>query len=77
MLEMINKMLKFDNNSNFYVNGGFDEVNPNDEQENELLEGQIDDQNVLHYLEEKQKEQQIEENRIEEHQIEKETCRRK
>lgn len=71
MLEMINKMLKFDNNSNFYVNGGFDEVNPNDEQENELLEGQIDDQNVLRYLEEKQKEQQIEENRIEEHQIEK------
>ena len=70
MLEMINKMLKFDNNSNFYVNGGLDEVNPNDEQENELLEGQMDDQNVLRYLEEKQKEQQIEENRIEEHQIE-------
>ena len=34
-----------------------------DEEEIELLEGQIDDQNVLRYLEEKQKEQQIEENR--------------
>lgn len=72
MLEMINKMLKFDNNSNFYVNGGFDEVNETDEQVNEAEEGQINDQNVQLYLEEKEKEKQEEAERMEEHNIEKE-----
>ena len=72
MLEMINKMLKFDNNSNFYVNGGFDEVNETDEQANEAEEGQINDQNVQLYLEEKEKEKQEEAERMEEHNIEKE-----
>lgn len=72
MLEMINKMLKFDNNSNFYVNGGFDEVNETDEQVNEAEEGQINDQNVQLYLEEKEKERQEEAERMEEHNIEKE-----
>ena len=72
MLEMINKVLKFDNNSNFYVNGGLDEVNETDEQVNEVEEGQINDQNVQLYLEEKEKEKQEEAERMEEHNIEKE-----
>lgn len=74
---MINKMLKFDNNSNFYVNGGFDEVNETDEQVNEAEEGQINDQNVQLYLEEKEKEKQEEAERMEEHNIEKKISRRK
>lgn len=74
---MINKMLKFDNNSNFYVNGGFDEVNETDEQVNEAEEGQINDQNVQLYLEEKEKERQEEAERMEEHNIEKKISRRK
>lgn len=72
MLEMINKVLKFDNNSNFYVNGGLDEVNETEEQVNEAEEGQINDQNVQLYLEEKEKEKQEEAERMEEHNIEKE-----
>ena len=63
MLEMINKMLRFDNSSNFYTDGGFDERSNNGEAAQEV-EGQIDDTNVQQYLEEVSKEKDEEEERL-------------
>lgn len=45
MLEMLNQMLKFDNSSNFYVNGGADDIFTSVD-----TEGDIDDNNAKSYL---------------------------
>lgn len=55
MLEMINKMLRFDNNTNFFTDGGLNEQEETDIQE--VAEGQIDDNTVTKYLKELEKEQ--------------------
>ena len=65
MLDMINKILRFDNSQNFYTNGGMDE---NDTEElGKEIEGQIDDKNAQRYLEEENKKREKEEERLEEH----------
>lgn len=56
MLEMINKMLRFDNNTNFVTDGGLNEQE--DAEIQETVQGQIDDNTVGKYLEELEKEQQ-------------------
>ena len=55
MLEMINKMLRFDNDDNFYTDGGIDE-NTEENQATKEANGQIDDKNVAKYLEKMQAE---------------------
>lgn len=59
MLEMINKMLRFDNDNNFFTDGGLDETNDEEREEKEAS-GQIDDKNATGFL------QQMEEKRNEE-----------
>ena len=51
MLDMINKMLRFDNTDNFYVNGGIDEVKHEDsDMPQETPEGQVTDENADQFL---------------------------
>ena len=65
MLEMINKMLRFENNSNLIHNSGSDFLDkPTEEDE---IPGQVDDDNVARYLADiKKKEKETEENMTEE-----------
>ena len=65
MLEMLNKMLKFENNSNLIHNSGSDFLDkPTEEDE---IPGQVDDDNVARYLADiKKKEKETEENMTEE-----------
>ena len=65
MLEMINKMLRFENNSNLIHNSGSDFLDkPTEEDE---IPGQVDDDNVARYLADiKKKEKKTEENMTEE-----------
>lgn len=65
MLEMINKMLRFENNSNLIHNSGLDFLDkPTEEDE---VPGQVDDDNVARYLADiKKKEKETEENMTEE-----------
>ena len=69
MLEMINKMLRFDNDNNFYTDGGLDETDA-EEQENKEINGQIDDKNAAGYLQkleqEKDKEAELRNDQSEE-----------
>lgn len=58
MLNMLNKVLRFDDNTNFLVNGGLNE-NVNEEgNEMEKVEGEIDDTTVSKYLKELEKEEE-------------------
>lgn len=56
MLDMINKMLKFDNSTNFYTDGGLNEtIKETDGKEipnNQAIRGGIDDENAAAHLEE-------------------------
>ena len=56
MLDMINKMLKFDNSNNFYTDGGLNEtIKETDGKEipnNQAIKGGIDDENAAAHLEE-------------------------
>lgn len=65
MLEMINKMLRFENNSNLIHNSGSDFLDkPTEEDE---IPGQVDNDNVARYLADiKKKEKETEENMTEE-----------
>ena len=68
MLDMINQMLRFDNNTNFFTDSGINEAATGTELEE--IEGKIDDQNVQQYLEESQKdkeEKEAEQAHMEEH----------
>lgn len=55
MLDMINKILRFDNDDNFYTDGGINESTEEERMDKEAS-GQIDDQNVSGYLEKMQAE---------------------
>ena len=59
MLDMINKILRFDDNSNFLVNGGLDEVKHEDsDMPEETPEGQVTDSNASKYLSDINKEKE-------------------
>lgn len=59
MLQMINKMLRFDDNTNFLVNGGIDEVKHEEsDMPEETPEGQITDTNASQYLSDINKEKE-------------------
>ena len=57
MLEMINKILRFDNEDNFYTDSGIDEDN-DEERTAKADNGQIDDQNAARYMEQIEAERQ-------------------
>ena len=50
MLEMINKILRYDNEDNFYVDGGFEETDE-EERTAKAENGQIDDSNAAGFVE--------------------------
>ncbi len=73
MLNMLNKVLRFDDNANFLVNGGLNE-NVNEEgNEMEKVEGEIDDSTVTKYLKELEEEKKKEKAKHEEEENQKGT----
>ncbi len=73
MLNMLNKVLRFDDNTNFLVNGGLNE-NVNEEgNEMEKVEGEIDDTTVSKYLKELEEEKKKEKAKHEEEEKQKGT----
>ena len=74
MLNMLNKVLRFDDNANFLVNGGLNE-NVNEEgNEMEKVEGEIDDTTVSKYLKELEEEKKKEKAKHEEEENQKGTA---
>lgn len=63
MLEMINKMLRYDNDANFYTDSGIKEEDY-DHSELENTNGQIDDRNAAEYLEKDKTEKKEEKDRL-------------
>ena len=77
MLNMLNKVLRFDDNANFLVNGGLNE-NVNEEgNEMEKVEGEIDDTTVSKYLKELEEEKKKEKAKHEEEENQKGTASNK
>ncbi len=74
---MLNKVLRFDDNANFLVNGGLNE-NVNEEgNEMEKVEGEIDDTTVSKYLKELEEEKKKEKAKHEEEENQKGTASNK
>lgn len=77
MLNMLNKVLRFDDNANLLVNGGLNE-NVNEEgNEMEKVEGEIDDTTVSKYLKELEEEKKKEKAKHEEEENQKGTASNK
>jgi len=69
MLDMIDKILRFDNHTNFITNGGLNENVDEDANEQEKANGEIDDSNVSKYLQELEKEKKKEEEEQQEQEL--------
>ncbi len=70
MLEMLNKMLRYDNTGNFYTNSGIAAEDSN-HTEKENIKGQVDDSNVSTYLKEVKEEKDTEEEQLSQQGLEK------
>ena len=74
MLNMLNKVLRFDDNANFLVNGGLNENINEKGNEMEKVEGEIDDTTVSKYLKELEEEKKKEKAKHEEEENQKGTA---